>query len=184
MTFVDATGFFWGEREPSLKLVVTADAKDKAAFLAALAQFADNYNQSQVHTIEMPDEGSKEGDVYSDGSFNTPHVSVTFQTPLTDAQIDSLIAQSGLPGLTVTGKHADAYYAGDPNDAVKYNEFLRSARKLIALAQGSNGSASSGIRRLSIYGNGSGATSYAAIAGEVHPSPASKHITAQFEQKN
>ena len=54
----NATGLYGGEVEPSLGVTLTFGDSDRAKVLAALARFADNFNQQQIHvrraTSAMP----------------------------------------------------------------------------------------------------------------------------------
>ena len=162
------TGLYGGEVEPSLGITVDFDEAERPAVLAALAQFAQNFNQQQVH-VRQPSDGQV-GEVNPDGSFNTPVFTFGLSRPLTRQEVEAIIAQTGLPGMTFNDNKVEIYYADDPNDDAGRQQWLsgaRAAQQAIASLGANGGDVQARVERLWIYGEGSGAIPYEQIAGDV-----------------
>jgi len=165
---VPSYGFYGGEAEPSLSLSIEMTNADKPRALAALARFAEMFNQEQIHVREAPAKNKKKvGYQYTDGSFNTSVIKYELNDQLNEQELTKIIDESGLVGFSVGGDGSLlAYYLGDPNDAKAIEEFetaIQRADKLI----GSNArKITRTVERLWAYGRGYGATnSYGEIRG-------------------
>ena len=91
-----AQGLYFGGLEPSIGLDVGFTQKNRKDVLAALAQFANNFNQEQVHVRTAPDPDTAISFVYPDGSFNTASVRFNLKKPLTRQEVEEVINYSGL----------------------------------------------------------------------------------------
>jgi len=162
------TGLYGGEIEPSLGLTVSFDEAERPAVLAALAQFAQNFNQQQVH-VRQPSEGTI-GEVFPDGSFNTTVHVIGLSRPLTREEVEGVISASGLAGLNFNDNQVEIYYAENPDDAGAIERFTGSAEAAVdaiaSLGAGS-GSYQSKTERLWIYGDGDNAIPFEQIAGDI-----------------
>ena len=162
------TGLYGGALEPSLGITVDFDEAERSAVLAALAQFAQNFNQQQVH-VRQPSDGQV-GEVNPDGSFNTPVAVVGLSRPLSRQEIESIIQQSGLPGVTFNDNKVEMYYVGEPtntDDIARWKAGAKIAYEAVKSIGASDGGFETGSDRLWIYGDGSGAIPYEQIAGDV-----------------
>ena len=102
ITKVPSYGFYGGEAEPSLSLQIEMKNIDKPRTLAALARFADMFNQEQIHVREAPAKNKKKvGYQYTDGSMNTSVVKYELNEQLTEQELTKIIDESGLVGFTV-----------------------------------------------------------------------------------
>lgn len=162
------TGLYKSEIEPSLGLTVSFDEAERPAVLAALAQFAQNFNQQQVH-VRQPSEGTV-GEVFPDGSFNTTVHVIELSRPLTREEVEGITSASGLEGLNFNDNQVEIYYAEDPNDTAAIERFARSADAAVdavASLGASSGSYQSKTEQLWIYGDGDNAIPYEQIAGDL-----------------
>ncbi len=149
-----STGIYKGGEEASLGLSVEFEGQADPALLAALAKFAENFNQQQVHVLEDVIEGTNEGEIFQDGSYNT-HVAVFhLKAPITKEEAREMIQSSGLNGLTITDEYISAYYSGDPNDEQEYSDFEEATSRLQAALEGFSGAPKISVRRVSVYGKG------------------------------
>ena len=150
---VDATGLYGGAVEPSL--LVTLTIESDAAFeqaRAVMVRFADNFNQEQVHLRE--DTTGELGQVHEDGSFNTVTYQIELDRLLTRSEIDTIISDSGLFGLTVFtnahGNHTlEFYYYGDPTSTDAIEQFVQSAELAGRSASSITGSRVTNRRKIS-----------------------------------
>ncbi len=164
------TGLYGGYVEPSIGVRVTFDEADRPAVLSALAQFAQNYNQEQVHVRQAVDD--EPGTEYGDGSYATPVFKYNLSAPLTRAEIEQLIADSGLGGLTFNDAYIEAYYVGRPDDTTAIERFLTGRRTIEQSLGDSGGSIDTGNDRIWVYGEGEGAIPYGTITGDLQtPQP-------------
>ena len=183
-----AQGLYFGDLEPSIGLDVGfVDGKsltgtvplkaqnNKDAILAALAKFADNFNQEQIHVRTGADENTDVGFTYPDGSYNTASVRFSLREPLTRQEIEEVISSSGLVGVTATDTYLDAYYVGDPSDAAAIQQFKQAADRASKSLEGRTSGVDPAIQRLWAYGEGYGATNpYSDIRGPLRPPEANE----------
>lgn len=165
-----AQGLYFGGLEPSIGLDVGFAQKNRKDVLAALAQFANNFNQEQVHVRTAPDPDTAISFVYPDGSFNTASVRFNLKKPLTRQEVEEVINYSGLAGMTATDTYLDVYYLGDPSDKNAIQQFKQATRRASQSLEGRTERINSGIQRLWAYGDGYGATNpYSDIRGPLRP---------------
>lgn len=164
----NASGLYGGSLEPSLGIKMRFDENDRPAALAALAKFAENYNQEQIHVRQDAPENADVGDKFGDGSFVTPVYRFNLKKPMSRKDIESIADKSGLPGFTATDKYLEVYYAGDPSDSAAIAAFNTGARKAGELV-GKNGQGTDkSLQRLWAYG--SEGTPFERIRGDL-PAP-------------
>lgn len=150
-------GLYFGELEPSLGIGLSFDGKDRPQVMAALARFADNFNQQQIHVRQATD--APAGQRFDDGSFATVVRSIDLKEPLSRERVQAVIDASGLVGMTYNDRELFSYFIGNPNDARSIEEFERGFDRAVA-AVGENGAgARRETARLWVYGRG-------AVAGE------------------
>ena len=165
-----AQGLYFGGLEPAIGLDVGFTQKNKKDVLAALAQFANNFNQEQVHVRTAPDPDTAISFVYPDGSFNTASVRFNLKKPLTRQEVEEVINYSGLAGMTATDTYLDVYYLGDPSDKNAIQQFKQATRRASQSLEGRTERINSGVQRLWAYGDGYGATNpYSDIRGPLRP---------------
>lgn len=159
-------GLYGGALEPSLGVKITFPEKRRGGVLAALAKFASNFNQEQIH-VRQPTIDPV-GRVYTDGSYATAVYTFDLTAPLSRADIERVIAESGLYGLNFSDRKLEAYYVGDPRDPAARAEFdaaIERARDSLGERVADFGRTTA---RLWAYGQGEGATAgYDAINGDV-----------------
>ena len=175
--FTPAGGLYFGELEPSLGLKVTFQERDRPKALGALAKFAENFNQEQVHVRAAPvaRNRAKIGKVFDDGSYNTHMVRFELASPLTREEVQDVIDKSGLVGLTITDQYLEAYHVGDPNDGEGFNEFEESIIRAAASLGDRSRSVNESVARLWAYGEGYGATDgYDSIQRQLRPAKTEK----------
>lgn len=181
LSSVDSYGLYKGDKEPSLGVTVTVTNPDAIPeLLAALAKFADNFNQQQVHVREDTD--AEVGYEFGDGSFATPVYRVALNEPLSDTELNRIMTESGLVGLTANEQYLEFYYVGEVGSEKaneQINEFFNSAER----AQQLLGTKSSGIRRktqrLYIYGEFGGIPYNQIASGLRTQSAAPESVTAR-----
>jgi Inorganic Pyrophosphatase/Mannosyl-glycoprotein endo-beta-N-acetylglucosaminidase/ADP-Ribosyltransferase in polyvalent proteins len=179
------TGLYFNEVEPSLGLTVTFSENDESAVLAAVAKFADNFNQEAVHVRRDLPPKVKHLTQFPDGSFATPTYRWKLKKALARKRIQSIIDQSGLSGLSFTDGYVEAYFVGDPKDEAKtihdqLDEFYQQIAVAGRLLSGAGGQISRGNARLWAYGDGYGTRiGYAAIRGDIPGRNAVSSKTAQ-----
>lgn len=164
-----STGVYMSDREPSISIQVAFDESESKPVLAALAAFADSYNQQQIHvrvpTIQVA------GHEFGDGSYATPVYEIDLRQELTPADISAIIEDSGLAGFTVTPETLTAYWV-KPTDGAQHADDFKTFRARIARVQALVGQGNSRpkqrVERLYAYGEGDGArVPYSAIRGDV-----------------
>jgi len=168
--YAPSTGLYDGDAEPSLGLSISFQERDRPAALAALAKFAENFNQEQVHVRGDAEPRTKVGHVYPDGSYNTDVVVFRLETPLSRSDTEDIISGSGLFGFTASDKTLEAYYVGDPKNEEALADFraaVIAARKLLGNLVTD---VDRGTSRFWAYGKGEGAThGYGEIQREFRP---------------
>jgi len=110
---------------------------------------------------------AKPGTVYDEDWFATPVYRWELSRPLTRKKLKSVIAESGLAGLTAGDDFIEAYYVGDPANEAGIAEF----EDRIHRADRSLGSATQGIgrsvARLWAYGDSSRGLGFERVRGDV-----------------
>jgi hypothetical protein len=173
------TGLFGGSVEPSLGVSVTFDESERGPVLAAIAKFAQNFNQFEMHARQSTKDAP--GTVYDDGSYTVPVYTWQLVQPLDRAAIQRIIDDSGLYGLTFGDKFVEAYFVGDVKNESEINDFTSAANR----ATQSLGQSSSGLRirssRLWAYSHDGhpGTVGYDRIAGDVSYGQAAFSQTAR-----
>ena len=181
LSSVDSYGLYNGDKEPSLGITVTVTNPDAIPeLLAALAKFADNFNQQQVHVREDTD--AEVGYEFGDGSFATPVYRVALNESLLDTELNRIMTESGLVGLTANEQYLEFYYVGEVGSEKaneQIDEFFNSAER----AQQLLGTKSSGVRRktqrLYIYGEFGGIPYNQIASGLRTQSAAPESVTAR-----
>lgn len=172
-----ATGLYGGSMESSVSATISFDEEDRAKVLAALAKFADNFNQEQVHVRQSTK--AKAGTKFSDGSYATPSHRWELKAALTRKQVERVIAESGLYGLTFGDDFVEAYLVGDVENETVRSDF----NAAIGRADGAIGarakSFGSQVDRLWPYGHGDEAIGYDHIAGVVPTGSGIQQATAR-----
>lgn len=165
VSYNNTQGVYKGDREPSLNMDITFAEGDRPAVLAALAQFASNFNQEEVH-VQVPDMDSPLGTTYGDGSFTTIKYSIDVAEGV---NIDTAMEESGVDAAMTKGDTVELYYVGDINDANAIARFEQSAGDFITSVGASGGQVRTANTRLWKYGesNEGGRISYADIVGDV-----------------
>lgn len=159
-------GLYGGALEPSLGVKITFPETSRGGVLAALAKFAGNFNQEQVHVRQATIDPA--GRVYTDGSYATPVYTFELEEPLSRAEIEQVIADSGLYGLNFNDRKLEAYYVGDPRDEAARAEFSAAIERARDSLGDRARSVGRSTARLWAYGIGEGATAgYDAIAGDL-----------------
>lgn len=173
----NATGLYGGYIEPSLSMTVSFADNDRAQVLAALAKFAENFNQEQVHVRRQTKD--KAGKTYPDGSYATPVVRWNLKEALTRKQLDKVIEKSGLYGFTFGDDFIEAYYVGDPQDGTAINQFIEGTRRAdVEIGKRATGNQSF-TSRLWPYGDGDRTIGFDRIRGDVSPGPGTSSATAK-----
>jgi hypothetical protein len=167
-----AVGLYGGSFEGSVQLRVTGEESDRAAIIAGLAQFAETFKQEEFHVRQATD--APVGTVFDDGSYVTPVHTFKLKRAMPRAQIERLVSQSGLTGVTIKGKDVSTYwtipkYKGD----LTYEQWSAAVKKLHNAFAGVGSEASVGTARTWLYGQNSkaGRIAYESVRGDVHWSP-------------
>lgn len=163
--FDRATGLFEGAAEPSLGVSINFTDDQRPAVLAALAKFAQNFNQKQIHVRRATSDNI--GTVYDDGSYATPVYRWNLPKALSRRQVQQIIDTSGLYGLTFGDDFVEAYYVGDPENEADLNEFSSNIQKAAQQIGKHGGTLELGTQRLWAYGDGEGVIGYERIAGDL-----------------
>lgn len=174
-------GVYLSDREPSISVSATFDERNQSAVLGALAKFAENYNQQQIH-VRVPTI-RKVGHDFGDGSYATPVYEIQLRKKLNNAQISDIINQTGLQGFSVSERQAiaqgktvtenflTAYWVA-PNDIEQefssFDSFEQAVRAAQALAGVEGSKPKQSVERLYVYGSGPGARiSYEDIQSDI-----------------
>jgi hypothetical protein len=176
--FTAATGLYGGAYEPSLGIKLSFDEADRPATLAALAQFAENFNQEQVHVRGPIEPGSEPGTIHPDKGVTTPVYRWNLTEPLSREQAEKLISKSGLPGATVAKDYIEIYYADDPTNSTEQSKFIGKVRAVDNLLRGQNSGFKQTTNKLWVYGSGEHAIPFSEIRGDVHTGEAKENPIA------
>jgi len=167
ITVTDATGLFDGTIEPSVEVravFIGENPKDtRKQVLASLAKFGQQYNQTSFYEIRPGDAGTLLGHKYDDGSFNTPHIEWTMTRELSRTEIEKIIEESGLGGLTQQEGKLTTYYSEGVDDVEAIEKFYTAAKRAKELLGGSVSGVEEGTKRFGNYSEGSGATGYSGL---------------------
>ena len=149
-------GVYMSNREPALMASVTFKESESADVLARLARFAKNYDQEQVHVRVKTNK--KLGHQFEDGSYATASYTIDIDKNLSDADINDLIAKTGLQAFSVDKDSITTYWVA-PNDISKsdqeqnFKEFAAAIKTLNGLVGRSGKQAKQRIERLYVYGD-------------------------------
>lgn len=178
----DNRGLYFGELEPSIGARVTFDEADRGGVLAALAKFADNYNQHQIHVRQ--ETNMPVGHVFEDGSFATDVARFNLRRPMSREEVQKVITDSGLVGMTINTNYLEAYFAGNPENVSERDKFKASVAKAYQSLDGNVSTVDRSVSRLWRYGKplyaGDRPIGYSAISGLVRPRPAQGNETARL----
>ena len=186
-----AKGVYMSDREPSLMVTAAFNESEGEGVMAALARFAKNFNQEQIH-VRMPTK-KKVGFDYGDGSYVTPVYTTELKKQLSDRDISDIIDRSGLKGFTVTEDSLIAYYMrptkmdGESNEqyakraAEEFTNFEKAASSAHVLAGVEGTKAGRKSERLFVYGTGFGAEiGFESISGNVLPKQSADTVTPKI----
>ena len=179
ITVDDIKGVFLGDREPSIASIIAFDESEMKPVLAALAQFAESFNQIQVH-VRQPtayDFGHK----YGDGSYATAVYRIELKKSLNEAAIAQIIEESGLKGFSVSKDTLTAYWVDD-NVKGSQDEFAKQIKQVNDLVGKLDSKPKQSIERLFVYGTeDSGAPiGYDKISGDLRTAEGSDTKTAKL----
>ena len=189
-----AKGVYQTDREPSISISAVFEESNWQVVMSALAQFADNYNQQQIH-VRVPTI-RKLGHDFGDGSYATPVYEIALAKQLNNAQISDIINQTGLQGFSVSEKQVvtkdktttenflTAYWVA-PNDIEQefesFDQFEQAIRAAQALAGREGEKPRRSVERLYVYGEGPGARiQYEDIQSNVLPSEGTDTVTPRL----
>jgi len=158
--FDPVTGLYGGYSEPSLAVTVSFKEKDRNIVLAALKQFADNYKQEQIHVRQSTK--AKAGTKFADGSYATSVYKWDLKRAMERSEIQAVIDQSGLYGLTFGEDFIEAYYVGDFNEQ-DFQQFRRNIASASSLVGGATASSRRSVARLWPYGRGDGGIGWGGV---------------------
>jgi len=174
-------GAYGSEREPAINAALAFPEADRKDVMAALARFATNFNQQQVHVRQAT--AYPFGHDFGDGSYATNVWKMGINRQLTNDELAEIIKETGIPAITVSSKEKDgktqwtaATYFVDPfeNTEKAYEEYIQQVKSLdkaLARVVGrSDKAVKPSVERLYVYGTGDGARlGYQSIAGDVRP---------------
>jgi len=170
ISFTPAYGLYGGQLEPSLGVVMSFQEPDREMALSSVARFATNFNQEQAHVrgVRQPRTGVPY--IYEDGSYNTEVIRWNLKKPLTKKEVEKVIKDSGLFGLTVTDQYVEVYFVGDTTNANTFADFVAATQRARESLGGAVQNTRRSIEHLWAYGTGDGATNgYSDIQGEFRP---------------
>lgn len=187
-------GVYQADREPSISVSASFEERDQKAVMSALAKFAENYNQQQIH-VRVPTI-RKLGYEFGDGSYATPVYEIPLPKKLNNAQISDIINQTGLQGFSVSerqvatkdGKVTEnfltAYWVA-PNEIDQelesFDKFEQAARAAQAMAGVEGSKPRRTVERLYVYGSGPGATiGYEDIQSDLLPREGTDTVTPRL----
>lgn len=186
-----AKGVYLSDREPSLMVAASFNESEGKDVLAALARFAKNFNQEQIH-VRMPTK-KKAGFEYGDGSYTTNVFTIPLKKELNDKAISDIIDKSGLKGFTVTNDSLITYFVRPNKDQGESNEqyakridqefkvFEEQVASAHVLAGRPGTKVGRKIERLFVYGSGYGAAiDYESILGDVRPKQGADTVTPRL----
>ena len=186
-----AKGVYLSDREPSLMVKAAFNESDSKNVLAALARFAKNFNQEQIH-VRLPTK-KKAGFDYGDGSYVTPVYTIELKKELNDKAISDIIDKTGLKGFTVTNDSLITYFVrpvreeGESNEqyakraAEEFQVFDKATDSAHVLAGRPGAKVGKKAERLFVYGSGYGAEiGYESISGDVLPKQGADTVTPKL----
>ena len=176
-----AKGVYLSDREPSISVSVAFDEDQNYAVMGALAKFAGNYNQQQIH-VRAPTIRTV-GHDFDDGSYATPVYNIALANDLSDEEISNIISKSGLNGFTITKEVSmvdkqpvttnvlTAYWV-QPNEIDEqfqsFDRFQEGVKAVNEMAGASRSKPKQRVERLYVYGEGYGARiPYSAIESDI-----------------
>jgi hypothetical protein len=162
-----AKGVYLSDREPSISVQISFDEGESKQVMAALANFAESYNQQQIH-VRQPTI-RKVGHEFDDGSYATVVYEIPLKKELSNVRISEIIDQSGLAGFTVTPETLTAYWVkSDGNDESNFDSFAEQVAQVHELVGAKGVRPRRTVERLYVYGEGYGARiPYAEIEGQL-----------------
>lgn len=181
ITVDDIKGVFLGDREPSIASIIAFDESEMKPVLAALAQFAESFNQVQVH-VRQPT-AFKFGHKYGDGSYATVVYRIELKKSLNEAAIAQIIEESGLKGFSVNKDTLTAYWVDEnQNSQESKDEFAKQIKQVHELVGKLDSKPKQSIERLFVYGTkDSGAPiGYDKISGDIRTAEGSDTQTAKL----
>jgi len=180
VTVSGVKGVYESDREPAIVAQVRFKESDTTAVLAALAKFADNFNQEQIHVRTKT--AYKVGHDFGDGTYATPVYTVKLKNELTEQDIVDIVNNAGLKGFSVSANELTAYHVqGEENDTAGYKEFLSKLEGIYESYGADDGRLQFQTQRLAVYGRGYGARlGYADISGIVRPKQDSDKATPRI----
>ena len=180
VTVSGVKGVYESDREPAIVAQVRFKESDTTAVLAALAKFADNFNQEQIHVRTKT--AYKVGHDFGDGTYATPVYTVKLKNELTEQDIVDIVNNAGLKGFSVSQTELTAYHVqGEENDTAGYKEFLSKLEGIYESYGADDGRLQFQTQRLAVYGRGYGARlGYADISGIVRPKQDSDKATPRI----
>ena len=181
ITVDDIKGVFLGDREPSIAAIISFDESQMKPVLAALAQFAESFNQIQVH-VRQPT-AFKFGHKYGDGSYATVVYKIELKKSLSESAIAKIIDESGLQGFSVSKDTLTAYWVDEnKNSQESKDEFAKQLKQVHKLVGKLDSNPKQTIERLFVYGTkDSGAPiGYDKISGDLRTAEGSDTKTAKL----
>jgi len=163
-------GVYLSDREPSISVSIAFQESETKPVMAALAKFANSFNQQQIHVRQKTAE-KVVGYEYGDGSYTTPVYTIELNRSLSNNKISQLIEETGLEAFSVSNDTLVAYYVkpDNSNDIEKdFNEFANRIKSAYQLVGKPDTKVQYGVQRLFVYGEGPGARlGYKSIGGNV-----------------
>jgi len=151
-----AKGVYLSDREPSISVGVAFSEREMNDVMAALAKFADSYNQQQIHVRQ--ETAQKFGHDFGDGSYATAVYEIGLKKQLNNNQISRVIDESGLQGFTITDNKLTTYFVRTEGDEqANYKSFAERVKRVHELVGDSSSRVGRTIERLYVYGEGDGA---------------------------
>jgi len=174
-------GAYGSVREPAINASLAFPEADRKEVMAAVARFATNFNQEQVHVRQAT--AYPIGHDFGDGSYVTPVFTMGINRQLTNEELADIIQETGIPAIIISSKEKDGKtqwsattYFRDPfeNTEKAYEEYIQQVKSLdktLARVVGrSDKTVKPTAQRLYVYGSGDGARlEYGSIAGDVRP---------------
>jgi hypothetical protein len=174
-----AVGLYGGSSEGSVQARVSFAPEDAPSVLAALAQFAETFQQEEVHARQATSDPV--GTMYPDGSYATPVITFTLKRAVPREQLEQMVSQSGLAGVTIRGKTISAYwtlpkYPGD----LTYEQWTAAIGSFGNALAGAGGRVNATTARTWLYGRTAegGRIPFDSIRGDVRWSPSRSSATA------
>jgi hypothetical protein len=178
-------GAYGSVREPAINASLAFSETDRKEVMAAVARFATNFNQQQVHVRQAT--AYPLGHDFGDGSYVTPVFTLGIKRQLTNEELASVLEETGIDAVTISGKEKDGktewsaatYFVSNDKDKTKeeygkFDEKIKLLDKALDRVVGRSGTKNKPVnQRLYVYGSGDGARlEYGSIAGDVRPKQA------------